>query len=89
MQILYPMEDSRILLPREYDGALQPLVLRVAAGAGQREILWFMDKRYVGVTSTSHELTLNLDPGMHCLMVVDSGGRSKSVEFEVVPRNNA
>ncbi len=88
LQILYPLEASRILLPRDYGGAAQPLVLRVAAEEGGGSLLWFVDQRYVARTVSAHEVTVALAPGGHRLTVVDERGRSQSVEFEVVSRNS-
>ena len=89
LQILYPLEASRILLPRDYGGVAQPLVLRVAADEGGGSLFWFLDRRYLGRTVSLHELKVDLAPGGHRLTVLDGAGRSRTVEFEVLARRSA
>ncbi len=88
LQVLYPLDGSRLFLPRDYDGREQELVLRAAAPAGEA-LHWYVDRAYAGRTSERHHLPVHLPPGGHRVMVLDGGGQSAGVEFEVLGRGGA
>ena len=88
MQVLYPLQGSRLFLPRDYDGVGQVLILRAAAPP-KGALHWYLDQRYMGRTTERHQLPVRLGPGAHRVMVLDADGHSASISFEVLARPSA
>jgi len=74
LQILYPQEDARLWVPRDFGGTLQKVTMRVAHRENQRVIFWYLDNHYLGNTINRHEKAVDLTKGWHVLEVVDETG---------------
>lgn len=74
LQIVYPQEDARLWVPRDFGGELQKVILRAAHRENQRVIYWYLDNRYLGSTVNRHEQAVELARGWHVLEVVDESG---------------
>lgn len=74
LQIVYPQEDARLWVPRDFGGELQKVILRAAHRENQRMIYWYLDDRYLGSTVNRHEKAVELARGWHVLEVVDETG---------------
>ena len=83
VQILYPQENTRIWLPRDFGGALQKVILRAAHRERDRQIYWYLDQRYLGSTANRHELAVELQEGWHQLEIVDETGQRDQKRFWV------
>ncbi|MDA3884282.1 MAG: penicillin-binding protein 1C [Candidatus Delongbacteria bacterium] len=83
ISIVYPINNLKIFIPREYNGELQKVKLDVAHSRKDSKIYWYIDEIYYGSTIDEHYLIVTLDSGDHILKVVDSNGISDSVKFEV------
>lgn len=74
LQIVYPQEDARLWVPRDFGGELQKVILRAAHRENRRMIYWYLDNRYLGSTINRHEQAVELARGWHVLEVVDESG---------------
>ncbi|MDA3884179.1 MAG: penicillin-binding protein 1C [Candidatus Delongbacteria bacterium] len=83
ISIVYPINNLKIFIPREYSGELQKVKLDVAHSRKDSKIYWYIDEIYYGSTIDLHSLIVTLDSGDHVLKVVDSNGISDSVKFVV------
>lgn len=81
IKILYPPKNSKILLPRDFNGNLQELILKVAHTESVDNIFWYINEKYLGTTEKKHEKSVVLDYGWHKLFVVDMNGFSDEVNF--------
>lgn len=83
IDILYPLDSTRVWLPRDYDGKLQKLIAKVAYNQKVKNIFWYMDDVYLGITKSKHERSIVLNKGWHDLYVNDEEGYSDKVRFYV------
>jgi penicillin-binding protein 1C len=86
MEMIYPKETRQVFIPRGLDGRLSRVVFEVAHRESGATIHWHLDDRYLGETSTIHQMELMAPEGMHTLTLVDSDGNLLEKRFEVVER---
>jgi len=83
LKIIYPVPNAKLLIPRDFHGKMQKITLRAATSVKGRKIYWYIDKKYFGVTSTSHKIALILKKGWHKLDIIDQEGNRASIRFFV------
>lgn len=84
MQLIYPLDPSRVFLPREVDGLREKIVLRAAHLDPGARIYWHLDDRYLGETTNGmHYMEVDLSPGSHVLTMVDDGGERLTSTLKV------
>ncbi len=81
LAIVYPVNNIKILLPRDYDGKYEKLVLSAKHQQNNATLFWFLNRRYLGETTGLHEMALDLSAGDYKLVVQDEEGFTKSVVF--------
>lgn len=81
LQIVYPPARARLTLTRDFDGRLQPLVLRAAHRDPTRVLHWYLDDRYLGRTRVHHTRSVAVDDGWHTLEVMDQQGQRARRRF--------
>ena len=74
LKIIYPTASAHLWVPREYDGTYQKVVARAAHRDIQAKVYWYLDGRYLGITSGKNEKALNLTFGKHQLLCIDDRG---------------
>lgn len=84
LTIVYPLSGTRVYIPTDIGGAPQKIKLDVAHSKKDIIIYWYIDGIYYGLTESDHSLYINLEKGYHVLKVIDSGGKSSEVRFEVI-----
>ena len=89
LEIVYPVEGSMIVIPRELEGSKGKLVMEVAHRSEGAVLFWHMDERYMGSTDRVHAMAADLEPGRHRLTVVDQNGNSETVRFEILDRQTS
>ncbi len=87
MDVIYPREDARIVVPLELDGSKGKTVFEVAHRRPNAEVHWHLDEAYVGTTRQNHVLGLQPGPGSHVLTLVDEDGEVLERAFEVIKAN--
>lgn len=83
IQILYPVKNARILIPVDFSRKVQNITIRVAHKFKDKEIFWYIDKIYKGVTKNKHKMIIDLSPGWHILEVLDSDGNNAKRRFYI------
>ena len=87
MRLIYPNQNNmRMFIPIELDGTLGKVVFAAAHRKPSTTIYWHLDNEFLGSTDTFHEFELRPNPGKHQLTLVDEGGNSIRVNFEVLDR---
>lgn len=86
MEIIYPQSGSKIFIPRQLDGTLSESVFQVAHRGKQQKVYWHIDNTFIGLTETSHRLSVTPLPGKHVLTIVDEEGESVTTTFEVLQK---
>jgi penicillin-binding protein 1C len=84
LQIIYPLENANVFIPKDFDGSHQPLVSRLATQFPEREVFWYLDESFIGSSVNKPSLPLHLNAGSHLLTVVDVMGNKDQVKFSVI-----
>lgn len=84
LQILYPKNNSKILIPKLLNGELGKIVLESVASNQQSILFWHIDDTYVGQTTSIHQLSVQLPIGKHQLTVIDNNLNEKSIQFQII-----
>jgi penicillin-binding protein 1C len=86
LDFLYPDAAGKIYVPVELDGRAGRVVFEAVHRDPRAVLYWHVDERYVGRTSTIHQLSVALESGMHTVTIVDAAGNRASRSIEVLPR---
>jgi len=81
LRIVYPQQDASLWIPRDFDGVLQKINLRVAHQKKNQTIYWYLDSVFKGTSSEKHELAVDLSKGWHDLEVMDQDGHQDRIRF--------
>ncbi|MDX1670732.1 MAG: penicillin-binding protein 1C [Balneolaceae bacterium] len=86
MELIYPINSSKIYVPKELDGSPGNTVFEVAHRSAKATIFWHVDEVFVGKTRETHQMALNPKPGPHILTLVDENGTTLQHRFEILER---
>ncbi|OOQ61668.1 penicillin-binding protein 1C [Mucilaginibacter pedocola] len=86
MELIYPKENAKIYVPLEADGTRGRVIFNAAHRQPGIKIFWHLDDKYMGETSTFHQLALNPTAGKHKITLVDSEGNTISSSFVVLDK---
>lgn len=84
MSLVYPKNDSKILIPIQLDETKGKTIFEATHKNASTKIYWHLDDEYIGETSQIHQLALNPCIGKHLLNLIDENGLSISCRFEVM-----
>lgn len=86
IQVVYPVSNARLWIPRDFGGELQKVTFSVAHRVSGRKVFWYIDNVYMGVTERRHKMAFQLSAGPHRLEVVDGEGNRVRRKFSVLYR---
>lgn len=84
MDIIYPKNYTKILIPRELDGSKGKVVFEVVHRQSNQIIYWHLDQAYLGQTQGQHRMELDTQLGKHQMTIMDEYGEVLEWRFEVV-----
>jgi penicillin-binding protein 1C len=84
MDFIYPKANSKIYLTKNFNGEIQPVVLKVAHPNREMQLFWYVDNVYKATTKTFHELAILPPSGFHYVTVVDENGNEMKRRIEIV-----
>lgn len=84
MDFIYPKAGTKIYLAKDFNSAVQPVVLKVAHPQREKVLYWYVDKVYKGKTQTFHDLAIAPETGIHQVTVVDEDGNEIRRQIEIV-----
>jgi penicillin-binding protein 1C len=84
MEFLYPNASGGIYIPVELDGQKGRTILEAVHRNRNAELYWHLDGRYLGATTTFHQMSLDLPAGPHSVTLVDNRGNRLTRVFEVL-----
>ncbi|QHS57046.1 penicillin-binding protein 1C [Mucilaginibacter sp. 14171R-50] len=87
MELIYPKDGAKVYVPLEADGKRGRLICNAAHRQSGTKIYWHLDDKYIGESGTYHQMALNPSPGKHKLTLVDAGGNTLQINFEVLDKN--
>ena len=83
MAFIYPKEATTVFLPKDFDGATNELILKIAHSKPETTLFWYIDNMYVGTTKDIHDLAIIPETGKHLITVVDQFGNETKRWIEV------
>lgn len=84
MDFIYPKANSKIYLTKNFNGDIQPVVIKVAHPNREMQLFWYVDNVYQATTKTFHELAILPPSGFHYVTVVDENGNEMKRRIEIV-----
>jgi penicillin-binding protein 1C len=87
LEFLYPVNSTKIWLPKDYDGDYEKIVSRIAHKKPASSVFWYLDDTYLGITKDKHEMAISIDNGWHNLSVIDQEGHEDKIKFYVTTAN--
>ncbi len=84
MEFIYPKQFSRVYIPREIDGDGGRAIFEVAHKLPGTTIYWHLDEKYLGSTTSKHQMGITADTGNHTISLVDEDGNMLQQNFEVI-----
>jgi len=84
IQIVYPSENARILLPTDLNARKQSLISQVMVDSAVDSVFWFIDDQLSSISKELHKVELDVSPGKHVLTVITSEGDEQSRDFVIL-----
>ena len=83
MQFIYPKSATTIFLPKDFDGKINEMVLKIAHSKPNTKLYWYVDETFIGITNDLHDIGIVPKPGKHIITVVDALGNEISSHIEI------
>lgn len=84
MDFIYPKTNSKIYLTRNFNSEIQPVIFKVAYSQREKQLFWYVDHVYKGVTKVFHEKPIIMNGGFHYITVVDESGNEITRKVEII-----
>lgn len=84
IELIYPTNLSRVLIPIEMTGDTLQAVFKVSHRNPETKVYWYIDEKYYGFTKDFHEMGFKLKPGNYTLNLMDENGYKISKKFKVI-----
>ncbi|WP_417352526.1 penicillin-binding protein 1C [Flavobacterium alkalisoli] len=83
MDFIYPKEDSKVYLTKDFNGQIQPVIFKAAHTVPNAKLFWYLGDKYLGETQTFHEMAVTAQTGTYYLTITDEEGNEikRKVEF--------
>lgn len=83
MDFIYPKENGKIYLTKDFNGKVQPVVFRAAHSQPGAKLFWYLNDKYLGETQTFHEIAVQPKTGTYYLSITDEAGNEVSRKVSV------
>jgi len=84
LMIRYPTAETVVLVPRDFSGKYQKIVMELSHAESDLEVFWYLDNKYLGSTIGKHNFSTDVTSGIHFLYVIDENGDNDSVRFSAI-----
>jgi len=84
MDFIYPKENGKVYLTKNFNGEIQPFVLKVAHSDERAKLFWYLNDKFLGTTQTFHEMSVEAKTGKYYITVTDEAGNEISRRIEIV-----
>jgi penicillin-binding protein 1C len=84
MDFIYPKEDGKIYLTKDFNGKVQPFILKAAHTLSNARLFWYLGDRYLGETQTFHEMQVTAQTGKYVITVTDEAGNEIRRRVEIL-----
>ena len=83
MQFIYPKDNSTIFLPKDFDGKINALILKIAHSKPETKVFWYLNSKFIGETNGIHDLPVIPNEGKHTITAVDEFGNEITKNIEI------
>jgi penicillin-binding protein 1C len=83
MELIYPANNTTIVLPRQLDGSYGKVVFNAAHRNTNAMIFWHIDDKFIGETQRIHRIACMPEAGKHVITLVDEDGNIVQGYFDV------
>ena len=83
MSFIYPKKNEDIILPKDFDGARNDLILKLTHRNPETKVFWYLNDTYIGTTETFHEFAVLPKEGDYIITVVDVDGNQLQQQVKV------
>jgi penicillin-binding protein 1C len=84
MDFIYPKNNSKIYLTKNFNSEVQPLILKVAHSQSDAILYRYVDEVFQGTTTVFHEKSILAKAGKYKITVMDGNGNEISRKIEIV-----
>lgn len=84
MDFIYPKEDGKIYLTKDFNGIVQPVILKAAHTSADARLFWYLGDKYLGETHTFHEMPVSAATGSYTITVIDESGNEIRRRVDIV-----
>jgi penicillin-binding protein 1C len=84
MDFIYPKENGKVYLTKNFDGQVQPVVMKVAHSQPNVKLFWYLNNAFLGSTQTFHEMSVRAKTGKYYVTVQDEAGNEIVRRVEIV-----
>lgn len=84
MDFIYPKDNGKIYLTKNFDGDIQPFILKVAHSSPKAKLFWYLNNQFLGTTQVFHEMSVQAKTGKYYITVTDEFGNEISRRVEIV-----
>ncbi|MFI2741466.1 penicillin-binding protein 1C [Zhouia sp. PK063] len=74
MQFIYPKQDGEVVLPKDFNGKTNDLILKIAHDKPETTIFWYVDDTFIKATTNFHEIAIQPAEGKHVITALDENG---------------
>jgi penicillin-binding protein 1C len=74
LDFIYPQQDGKIYLTKDFNGNVQPFMARAAHTQRDAKLFWYLNDTYLGMTQTYHEMPIRAKSGTYVITVTDEAG---------------
>jgi len=83
MDFVFPKNNAIIVLAKNLEGKSDELILKLVHQDSQEKVYWYLDEKFIGISSVIHEMAIRPKTGKHVLFVVDTKGNEKKIMIEI------
>jgi penicillin-binding protein 1C len=83
MEFIYPKNESRISLTKNFEGKQNEVVLKLSHTKPETQVYWYLDDLFISQTKYFHEIGLIPGLGKHKITVVDALGNEVNVRITI------
>ncbi|MCF6351162.1 MAG: penicillin-binding protein 1C [Flavobacteriaceae bacterium] len=74
MAFIYPKKNSRIFLPKDFNGKTNDLIIQLAHSTADLKVFWYLNETFIGTTQNFHEIAIQPKKGKYTITAVDELG---------------
>ncbi len=83
LAVTSPANDTIIYVPTEVDGTRGRVVVSATHRDPLAAVFWHLDGNFLSVSTAPHQLSLDPEPGLHWVTVVDAAGHRNTLQFSI------